>query len=418
MRILALGIAVLATAVGAQPKCPFDAKIAALATDAAALESVAKLLRVTPAVKQWIQSEARTCKTVTTPRLVRVLEGLSSQRCAAGLVELQLTASECKEVSVRVGGGPQRMYALIVPDSKGSLRVQRTEVLGEDPFPAARTATLARVECGSNLVPTAGGPDRMRAIVANPDVRFDGCILQGVEDARVRQEVEACLAGSSNANVTVRFFERDAASPTCVVITTESFDDHLAVVQSGALVPHGPEIDSGYFFHAASVFFEETDAGATWLCAELGLKLGDACKPPKKKEALIARARELTGYERNTAERHDVAIAGVDAGVSAIRLERLVMESGFAPENEAEFAAAVQGMLTSLAACSKNPAAYDGLNGGAVIGANATVASVLLGPAPNDDECVQRAQMDLRKFRAKLRYRSGLEFYRFRMRAR
>lgn len=417
MRNLALVVVVIAGAVNAQPKCPFDAKVAELADGGVALESVAKLLHATPVVKRWIQSEARTCKTVTTPRLVRVLEGLSGQRCAAALVELQLNASECKEVSIRVGGGPQRMYALVAPDAKGALRVSRTEVLGEDPFPPARTAPIARVECGSNLLPVAGATDRMRAIVANPELHFDGCVLQGVDDARVRQEVHSCLSKSANADITVRFFEPDAGSPVCVAITTESPVDRVAIVQSGPLVPHGPQIDSGYFFHAASSYFEETDAGAAWLCAELGLKLGDACTPPKKKEALLARAHELTGFQRNCAERHDVTLAGVDAGVSALRLERFVLESGFAPENEPELAVALQGTLTALAACAKNPAAYDGVNGGVAIGATATVVSVLLGPAPNDDECLSRAQAEVRKFRAKLRYRTGIEFYRFQIRA-
>lgn len=425
MRVLALVAVFSSHMVLAQPTCPYDAKVRALADDPTSLEMISKAMQRQQQLKRWLESNRSVCKQVETKvRVLRTLDSLS-QRCASALVEFQIHESECREISIYNDGGPPRFFALVTPDAKGKLQVawqfaRETERL---PPPKALVEPL-RVECAHAIGTGDGGSSSLLAIANDSSFRFDGCTLQGVPEALVRREVTAMLERSDSARVSCRFFEADAGRPTCGV-TTNLTEEGVAVVHSGGfetvLYPADPPR-----FTPSSAYFELTDGGAQWLCNDLELApeslecapldapsaARQGCTPPAAKQALLRRASFAEcPSAREQVWRREVPLPPSTG--AALKLGRLVVDSGQGVLNEDLLATRVRDGVEALARCTKSPARYDNAVGTVLVSAFGGVSSWF--PAEADDEACSKLLRDALAPNLKVPRRASPSFYRYRV---
>ncbi|MFO0599712.1 MAG: hypothetical protein U0228_30675 [Myxococcaceae bacterium] len=415
--------ALAAVAIAQAPACPFDERVRALANGGAPLEAIAKTLRALPEVKAWAEDQGEGC-TITQPiRVVRVLDGLS-QRCASAFVELEVHATGCKEVNVRVGAGTPRYFALVSPDAKGRLvPVWSGFHLA---FPEPRTAQPGRVECAGRVEARDAGPGPMLDVVRDATLRFEGCTLRGFDEAVVRREVEACVRRGDSASVTVRFFEGDAGRPTCAVTSDWFETEGVAMVRSGGFVPGGALIDATPRFSPITAYVQPADGGVRWLCNDLSLEAtgsqctpltipasaSEGCRPSGRGQKLVADLAQRV-CEANATGRREVVLGESKVTKGSLQLARLAVDQGDGVGNEGELVEAVRAAVAGVATCGK-PEAWDGAVGSFVVSPNgAVLGSRLDGPNAG---CVGEQLKVLRRFRGVAKGSSApVSVYRFRV---
>ncbi|MFT3709615.1 MAG: hypothetical protein QM817_18455 [Archangium sp.] len=420
MRIFASCVALAAAVSLAQP-CPFDAQVRALGSADGGIDALKEITRTMmkePVVREWIAAPGKGCTTELHPH-VTVLES-PSNRCSAAIVELERTATGCKEVNVVVGGAPHRMFALVSADARGKLAATWTFSRPGTPVPAPTATAPFRAECAGSLVASDAGV--VIAAANDPGLHFDGCSQRGVPEVDVRREVLGCLDKSGSRDVTLRFYGVDAGEPSCIV-STQQVDD-VAVVRSGALEHLGPYIDSPAHFRGSTAYFEIVKGAPKWLCADPGFVTNgvctspliapvaarEGCRPPKNREAMLLRA-----VDASCAENHfSLARREVDVGNSS--LTRMTLEEGDGITNEVELVSQLKGSAVALSACIA-PGALAGVIGKLVVSGSGQVVAVSLPNVGGDEACVAKNfTAPVRAFKGQTKRDARVSIYAFRFR--